>query len=250
MATARPSYYPDWATTIAVDPVSGVDNAIEPPGSWQTNGWGYQEKPPRNYDNWVKRYNGLWVRYLDEQMNTEQTTKDIWVDLIAHLDFAAPGDWIYCLRNPAVDPFDPGDSGGEACYKAQTVGTALAFEISDWPEGMTLNSAEIDWLTGGGGMTVAARFYVARQVWIGGGAAKTCQPLNSGYQYINHSSAGNRVIDTFTCDQNNTSWSHELHKLVIVIFASDPSVLLDAVYGVRLNVTYHGLNKWNTSSLT
>lgn len=66
--TARPDAYPDWATSDVVDGTSGQNNAVEPPASWLANGWSYKEKPPRNYDNWWKRYAGRWIRYLEERV--------------------------------------------------------------------------------------------------------------------------------------------------------------------------------------
>jgi len=63
---ARPSVDPDWAESDVVDPTSGQNNKVEPPAAWKDNGWSYQEKPPRNYDNWVKWNLGQWIKYLDE----------------------------------------------------------------------------------------------------------------------------------------------------------------------------------------
>lgn len=65
MAT-RPSVDLDWAENDVVDPTSGENNKVEPPTAWKNNGWGYQEKPPRNYDNYHKWNTGQWVKYLDE----------------------------------------------------------------------------------------------------------------------------------------------------------------------------------------
>lgn len=65
MAT-RPSVEPDWAENNVVDPTSGENNKVEPPSAWKLNGWSYQEKPPRNYDNYVKWNLGQWIKYLDE----------------------------------------------------------------------------------------------------------------------------------------------------------------------------------------
>jgi hypothetical protein len=67
MAT-RPSADPDWAENYAVDPTSGQGNRVEPPQAWKDDGWDYQEKPPRNYDNWAKWNLGQWVKYLDAEI--------------------------------------------------------------------------------------------------------------------------------------------------------------------------------------
>lgn len=66
MAGTRPSVALDWAENNVVDPTSGQNNKVEPPTAWKNNGWGYQEKPPRNYDNYHKWNAGQWVKYLDE----------------------------------------------------------------------------------------------------------------------------------------------------------------------------------------
>ena len=70
--TARPQVggvdvFPDWATSDIVDSTSGMNNAYQYPAAWSNYGWSRAEKPPRQYDNWNKRYAGLWLRYLDEQ---------------------------------------------------------------------------------------------------------------------------------------------------------------------------------------
>jgi len=63
---ARPSVDLDWAENDVVDPTSGENNKVEPPTAWKNNGWSYQEKPPRNYDNYHKWNTGQWIKYLDE----------------------------------------------------------------------------------------------------------------------------------------------------------------------------------------
>jgi parallel beta-helix repeat protein len=63
---ARPTIDLDWAEVYAVDPTSGQGNRVAYPAAWQDDGWSYQEKPPRNYDNQFKWLTGQWVKYLDE----------------------------------------------------------------------------------------------------------------------------------------------------------------------------------------
>lgn len=62
---ARPSEYAEWALLDQVDPTSGQNNVVTPPAAWKNYGWSYQEKPPRNYDNWRGRMVDLWIKYLD-----------------------------------------------------------------------------------------------------------------------------------------------------------------------------------------
>lgn len=69
----KPSYKPEFATADVVDPTSGQNNAIEPPASWKSDGWSYQEKPPRNYFNWLHRYAYLWIDYLDDRVQRAST---------------------------------------------------------------------------------------------------------------------------------------------------------------------------------
>jgi len=66
MAGVRPTDgLPEWASSDVVDPTSGQNNKVEPPAGWKSNGWSYQEKPPRNYDNWQKWQYYKWIEYLD-----------------------------------------------------------------------------------------------------------------------------------------------------------------------------------------
>jgi hypothetical protein len=68
--TARPSKFPDFARNDVYDPTSGQLNVVEPSEGKKDAGWAYNEKPPRQYFNWMHRLTSQWLRYLDEQ-NTE-----------------------------------------------------------------------------------------------------------------------------------------------------------------------------------
>lgn len=74
MAT-KPSVNPEWAENDVVDGTSGQNNKVEPPTSWKNNGWSYQEKPARNYDNWFKNNVATWIRYLDDSSTRAFTYK-------------------------------------------------------------------------------------------------------------------------------------------------------------------------------
>lgn len=72
MTTVRPKVagvdiFPDFAMVDIVDPVSELNNALQPPAAYAAYGWSRDEPPPRNYENWTKRYTSLWLHYLDEQ---------------------------------------------------------------------------------------------------------------------------------------------------------------------------------------
>lgn len=61
----KPPTYPDFAVNDVVDPVSGQNNVIEPSSGKKDVGWDRHETPPRQHFNWIHRFVGLWVRYLD-----------------------------------------------------------------------------------------------------------------------------------------------------------------------------------------
>lgn len=66
MAT-KPTIKPQFAELDQVDPTSGQNNVIEPPTAWKDYGWTYQEKPPRNYTNWLHRMSYRWIDYFDDR---------------------------------------------------------------------------------------------------------------------------------------------------------------------------------------
>ena len=85
--TARPSLFPDWALLDQVDPTSEQNNVIEPPAAWKNYGWTYQEKPARNYVNWLGRYVANWLHYLAERVTGDEST------MYMHPAYAIPGEW-------------------------------------------------------------------------------------------------------------------------------------------------------------
>lgn len=62
MAT-RPVNYPTFAATAA-----GTD-IEQPDSSHQNAGWGFEEKPPYEYLNWLMKNYNDWVLWLDQEMN-------------------------------------------------------------------------------------------------------------------------------------------------------------------------------------
>ena len=70
MAT-RPSVYPDWAVDTngddynIQDPSTGQNNVVVPDAGKKLIGWEYNEKPTRQYFNWLHRLTTQWLRYLD-----------------------------------------------------------------------------------------------------------------------------------------------------------------------------------------
>ena len=70
---AKPSKIPEWAINDVVNPTSGQNNVVEPSGAIKNLGWDFKEKPPRQYFNWLQRYNYLWCKWVDD--NCDQGTK-------------------------------------------------------------------------------------------------------------------------------------------------------------------------------
>lgn len=64
MAT-KPTASVAWAQSDIVDGTSGQNNKVQPPASYETEGWSYNETPARNYDNYNKNAVGAWIEYLD-----------------------------------------------------------------------------------------------------------------------------------------------------------------------------------------
>lgn len=65
---SRPSVFPDWATTLANDPVTGQPNRAEPSAGKKITGFNFNEKPPRQDVNWLHYTTKQWLEYLDEQI--------------------------------------------------------------------------------------------------------------------------------------------------------------------------------------
>lgn len=75
MAITRPTVFPRWtyqadgsATPYNVtDPTSLKANVVEPTSGKKTTGFLYREFPPRQDFNWLQRYNGTWIEFLNQQ---------------------------------------------------------------------------------------------------------------------------------------------------------------------------------------
>jgi len=62
---AKPTTLPQWADNDIVNPTSGQNNVVVPGATYKTEGWGFDEIPPRQYDNWFKRWTYRWINWLD-----------------------------------------------------------------------------------------------------------------------------------------------------------------------------------------
>lgn len=60
---------PRWASNDAIDPITLLNNVIEPSEGKKDSGWNYQEKPARNYFNWLGRQTHDWIDYFDDELN-------------------------------------------------------------------------------------------------------------------------------------------------------------------------------------
>lgn len=73
---AKPSKYPEWASTIYVDPITNAPNIVEPTDSHKATGWTAFEPPPRNYFNWYQNLAYQWIEYFDYRANGLEVISD------------------------------------------------------------------------------------------------------------------------------------------------------------------------------
>lgn len=86
---AKPTVLPEFALLDQVDGVSGQNNVITPPTNWKNYGWSYQEKPPRNYMNWIHRHTYNWCKWVDDVMVRGPSIKIAANDAMAFFQEAA-----------------------------------------------------------------------------------------------------------------------------------------------------------------
>lgn len=73
--TTKPAEIPEWATSDVVNGVTGQNNVVEPPAAKKLSGWAWQEKPARNWWNWMQRFNYLWINYFNQFFSTTHQFK-------------------------------------------------------------------------------------------------------------------------------------------------------------------------------
>jgi len=73
MTFPRPDDLPEWATQTYTDPVSLVNNKVEPPLEKKQKGWFVREAPPSNWFNYWMNLVYQWIGYLDENLTTHST---------------------------------------------------------------------------------------------------------------------------------------------------------------------------------
>ena len=71
--TTRPDQFPDFALLDRQDPILNAPNVVTPDAAHVNYGWAYSEPAQMNWMNWIHRYSGLWIRYLDERLNKPES---------------------------------------------------------------------------------------------------------------------------------------------------------------------------------
>lgn len=66
---AKPTLKPRWATTVTADPT----RYVEPPAGKKDIGWDVGERPPAQYENWLRGTTGQWIDWLDTFESTAHT---------------------------------------------------------------------------------------------------------------------------------------------------------------------------------
>jgi hypothetical protein len=124
--------------------------------------------------------------------------------------------------------------------------------IHDFPHNATLDDVHIYWWQDGAANTHGMRLWVARRML---GSAMTTQgvsshtlaaqhtvySLNSSQDYIEYAYGGGGTpydIDTFTCNQNNTSLTRGRDEILLGIMAGDKSVVNYRIFAIGLLFTY------------
>jgi len=69
----KPSTIPFWATGNPIDGVSGQPAILTPSAGKVVSGYTRLERPPRQDFNFNQNLNGLWVEYLDQQVDLNDT---------------------------------------------------------------------------------------------------------------------------------------------------------------------------------
>lgn len=79
----RPTKKPRWASTLVANGPGGSNNVEEPSEAKKDLGWNYQEKPPREYFNWLSSVTNNWIDNFDLEVNqfvvyqSDPTTPDM-----------------------------------------------------------------------------------------------------------------------------------------------------------------------------
>lgn len=66
---AKPLNKPRWASTVTADPL----RYVEPPAGKKDIGWDVGERPPAQYENWLRGTTSDWIDWLDSFESTSHT---------------------------------------------------------------------------------------------------------------------------------------------------------------------------------
>lgn len=66
---AKPTVKPRWASTVTADPT----RYFEPPSGKKDIGWDVGERPPAQYENWLRGTTNDWIDWLDAYESTPHT---------------------------------------------------------------------------------------------------------------------------------------------------------------------------------
>lgn len=72
--TPKPDFLPAWATEDQLDPITGQYNVVMPPSEKELSGWTFEEKPNRQWWNWLQRQTYLWIKYFNENLDFDSDT--------------------------------------------------------------------------------------------------------------------------------------------------------------------------------
>lgn len=64
MRFEKPDVLPEFASQDYIDPITGMNNVVEPLDQKKKYGWLRLEPLPRQWFNWLARFTYLWVGYL------------------------------------------------------------------------------------------------------------------------------------------------------------------------------------------
>jgi len=94
MPIVKPTKFPEWANNDVVNPTTSQNNVVEPAQAIKDLGWDYNEKPPRQYFNWLGRLTNAWMEWFDQQ----ETKVEGIVDIGSYDDY--PNHGLAAASNP------------------------------------------------------------------------------------------------------------------------------------------------------
>lgn len=173
MAT-KPSSLPFWAAKAdgtdvdIVDPVSGVNNVVEPSNAQKELGWIRNQFPPRQFFNWLARLTFKWIKFLDDSIDQEVKITsnptfagvevnggDLNVSASDDLNVLGTGN-IEVLKSPTaeIDFLSIMDGATPAVAVQKKIGLDEVLVASPGVYGIHIQSAQVLQLDGDAGLTI------------------------------------------------------------------------------------------------